>query len=95
MPPKQIFLIPQRQLAGLIEEKKIKRVTIHGQENRQWYAVFETEQAGKKLLCAVRVQAKQEVRYWADLRLLVRWLRVDCGIVEALLIFKELKEKDK
>jgi len=31
------------------------------------------------------------VRYWADLRLLVRWLTVDCGFAEALLILSEFK----
>lgn len=93
MQKQQIFLIPQRQLEQLIEAKKIRRVFLHGLAERKWFPVFETvDEAGNKSLCSVRVQAKEELRYWADLRLLVRWLRVDCGVMEALLILKDFKE---
>jgi hypothetical protein len=88
----QIFLIPQRQLEQLVAAKKIRRVSIHGLAERQWFPVFETDEGGTKSFCSVRVQAKEEVRYWADLRLLVRWLRVECGFTEALLILKDFKE---
>ena len=87
----QIILIPQRQLEQLIEAKKVRRVFIHGLGEKQWFPVFETKVGGTKSLCSVRIQAKEAVRYWADLRLLVRWLTVDCGFAEALLILSEFK----
>jgi len=89
----QIFLIPQRQLEQLIEANKVRRVFIQGLAEKQWFPVFETREGGAKSLCSVRVQAKPEVRYWADLRLLVRWLTVDCGFVEARLNLNEFEFK--
>jgi hypothetical protein len=85
----QIFLIPQRQLEQLIEAKEVRRVFIHGLSEKQWFPMFETKVGGTKSLCSIRVQAKPEVRYWADLRVLVRWLKVDCGVVETCLILKD------
>lgn len=85
----QIFLIPQRQLEQLIEAKEVSRVVIHGLGEKQWFPVFETKVGGTKSLCSIRLQAKEEVRWWADLRVLVRWLTVDCGFTEARLILKD------
>jgi hypothetical protein len=89
MVKQQIFLIPQRQLEQLIEANKVRGVSIHGLAEKQWFPVFETRDQGKTSLCSIRVQATAEVRWWADLRVLVRWLTVECGFTEARLILKD------
>lgn len=91
MEQQQIFLIPQRQLEQLIEANKVCGVSIHGLAEKQWYPVFETKEGGTKSLCSIRLQAKEEVRWWADLRVLVRWLTVDCGFTEARIILHAFK----
>lgn len=91
MVKQQIFLIPQRRLEQLIEANKVRQVFIHGLAEKQWYPVFETREGGKKSLCSIRLKAKEEVRWWADLRVLVRWLTIDCGFTEARIILHAFK----
>jgi len=85
-----VILISQRQLEEFVAANKIGWVKIHGLSKRKWYPVFEVEEGGKTYEYTIRVLARQEVRYWADLRLLVHWLRFECGVVETQLILSDL-----
>lgn len=83
-------LISQKQLEEFVAANKVSWVAIHGLAKKQWYPVFEIVEGGKTYRYAIRVLARPEVRYWADLRLLVHWLRFECGVVETQLILSDL-----
>lgn len=90
----QVFLIPQKQLEEEIRKGRLQAVSIQRVATKQWFPLFEVGDDRENVVtCSLRVQAKEEVRYWADLRLLVEWLREKCGVENCVLLLSELNFK--
>lgn len=90
----QVFLIPQKQLEDEIRRGKLQAVSIQRVDTKQWFPLFEVGDSKHSVVtCSLRVQATEEVRYWADLRLLVNWLREKCGVESCLLLLSDFELK--
>lgn len=90
----QVFLIPQKQIEEEIRRGRLQAVKIQRVATKQWFPLFEVgDDAANVVVCSIRVQAKEEVRYWADLRLLVEWLREKCGVESCVLLLSEFNPK--
>jgi len=90
----QIYLIPQRQLEDEAKRGRLQAVSIQRVDSKQWFPLFEIgDDRANVVVCSVRVQAKEEVRYWADLRLLVEWLREKCGVESCSLLLSDWNPK--
>lgn len=87
----QVFLIPQKQLEDEIQKGRVQAVSIQRVGTKQWFPLFEVGDTPENVVtCSLRIQSKEEVRYWADLRLLVDWLRDKCGVESCVLLLSDL-----
>lgn len=90
----QVFLIPQKQLEEEVNRGRLQAVSIQRVEIKKWFPLFEVgDDAENVVVCSLRVQATEEVRYWADLRLLVEWLREKCGVESCELLLSDVPLK--
>ena len=90
----QVFLIPQKQLEEEVKRGRLQAVSIQRVDVKQWLPLFEVgDDAENVVMCSLRVQATEEVRYWADLRLLVEWLRDKCGVERCELLLSDFPLK--
>lgn len=88
----KVFLIQQKKLEELANEKKIISAQIIKIDAKVWMPLFEVESSngGAAITCSLRVQQREEVRTWADVRLLAEFLHTKLGIEECLLVLKQI-----
>jgi len=87
----KVFLIQQKRLEELRRDKKVLMVSIQRIELKKWMPLFEVMgDDGIVVTCSLRPQSKEEVRTWADLRLLAEWLRVELAFNRCQLILDNL-----
>jgi len=85
----KIFLLPQQQIIDLFEKNKITEVVIERVSVKEWYPIFLVDdQEHGRVRCSIRVGKGNEVRKWADLRLLTEFLIEKCNVDECLLKLK-------
>jgi hypothetical protein len=90
----QVFLIPQKQLEQVVQQQRLVSVSIQRVELKKWLPLFQVkDEAGRVVTCSLRLQASEEVRYWADLRLLAEWLRDKCDVERCELVMTDFNLK--
>jgi hypothetical protein len=90
----QVFLILQKQLEQIVQQHRLVSVSIQRVALKQWLPLFQVKDAtGTIVTCSLRLQASEEARYWADLRLLAEWLREKCGVERCELIMTDFNLK--
>ena len=91
----KVFLIQQKQLEELNVNKKIVKSSIQRIGVKRWLPLFEVlGEDGNTVTCSLRVQVNEEVRTWADLRLLAEWLRDKLCITECVLYLNDFELPD-
>ena len=87
----KVFLIQQKRLEELRRDQKVLMVSIQRIEMKKWMPLFEVMgDDGIVVTCSLRTQSKEQVRTWADLRLLAEWLRVELAFKRCQLILDNL-----
>ena len=87
----KVFLIQQKQLEELSNQERIKSVSIQRVDIKKWIPLFEVYMQGENTeIVSLRVQSREEVRSWADLRLLAEWLKTEFGVERCTLLLNEM-----
>lgn len=77
----RVYLILQKQLEDMFNEKRIKSFSIQRMDPKRWIPIFEVISDDEDLIsCSLRVQSGEGVRTWADLRILAEWLKNDFSV---------------
>lgn len=91
----KVFLIQQKQLEELNDQKKVLKASIQRIGLKKWLPLFEVIGAdGVTVTCSLRVKVNEEVRTWADLRLLAEWLKDKLCIYECVLYLNDFDLPD-
>ncbi|WP_225776480.1 transcriptional regulator [Pseudomonas sp. Marseille-Q5115] len=86
----KVFLIQQRKLEEIGKDRKILSASIIRIDKKVWMPLFEVmTSTGETVTCSLRVQEREEVRTWADVRLLAEFLHKKLGIEECRLVLKQ------
>lgn len=86
----RVFLILQRQLEDLFHKEKVRRTSIQRMDEKQWIPLFEViDTDGRTITCSLRLQSSGSVRSWANLTLLVEWLREKFSVERCDLMLSE------
>lgn len=86
----RVFLILQRQLEDLFHKDRVKRTSIQRMDEKQWVPLFEViDTDGRTITCSLRLQSSVSVRSWANLTLLVEWLREKFSVERCDLLLSE------
>ena len=86
MQNKKIYLLQQFQLIEYCEQKKVEKVEIERISLKKWYPIFYVNGgSGEIVRCSSRPEKINDLRTWADLRVLADFLNKQCGIDECLL----------
>ncbi|QIE30485.1 KorA family transcriptional regulator [Caballeronia sp. SBC2] len=89
-----VFLILQKQLEHVVQQQRLVSVSIQRVEMKKWLPLFQVkDETGRIVTCSLRLQASEEARYWADLRLLAEWLREKCGVERCELVMTDFNLK--
>ncbi|CAZ15886.1 putative kora protein (plasmid) [Xanthomonas albilineans] len=86
----RVFLILQRQLEDLFHKDKVTKTSIQRMGQKQWIPLFEViDTDGSTITCSLRLQSSSSVRSWANLTLLVEWLREKFGVERCDLLLSD------
>lgn len=83
---RKLYLLQQSQVIELFDKKSVSSVRIERVSVKKWYPVFSvSDKEIGEVDCAIRLEKGNDLRTWADLRLLTEFLIDKCNVTECLL----------
>jgi len=86
-----VYLLLQKQIEDLHKDEKIVSFAIQRIDQKKWLPLFFVKEGNEVIKCSLRLQVNKEVRTWADLRLLTKFLIELFGVERCELLLTDFK----